>query len=447
MPDEATYLLSASRDRSVTVERPDPVSRSQPQGVHGPSAVVEREFPWSDAGWPGRPLGEYAVYELHVGTFTPAGTFDAVVGRLDALVELGITAIEIMPVAQFPGERNSGLRRASTSVRPPAFLRWSGGAQTPGRRLPRARARRGARRGLQPSSGPRRELSGRLRDPASRIAIERRGALALNFDGHERDDVRRYFCIANAARNGSTSLHRRLAARRGPCHLRQLGATFLRELADAVLEPGPGNSIVSVFARSAETNRNNPVSDAGQPRRPGAGCPGVVDDFGSATTAMLTGEQHGFYSDFGNMNDVAEAMREGYILTGQYSRYRRRRHGVPRRTEAAEPLLVFAEVTTRWATVLAANGWAGSFDFEQLETGLLAAMFCYPLVPLLFMGEEYDDPNPFYYFISHSDPGLIEAVRASRRRNSLSSRLGLVRNPPTLNRGKLSGFANQAIRN
>lgn len=118
-------------------ERPDPASRFQPEGVHGPSQVVAGNFSWSDGAWSGLPLDEYALYELHVGTFTPEGTFDAIIPRIDALKELGITAIELMPVAQFPGSRNWGYDgvypyavQASYGGPEALFLRrWSGPSQ------------------------------------------------------------------------------------------------------------------------------------------------------------------------------------------------------------------------------------------------------------------------------------------------------------------------------
>jgi maltooligosyltrehalose trehalohydrolase len=97
-----TYRLNGEK------ERPDPASRYQPQGVHGPSQIVDSRFAWNDSHWRGIPLEKYVLYELHVGTFTPEGTFEAIIPRLATLKDLGVTVIEIMPVAQFPGDRNWG---------------------------------------------------------------------------------------------------------------------------------------------------------------------------------------------------------------------------------------------------------------------------------------------------------------------------------------------------
>ena len=128
-------------------ERPDPASRFQPQGVHGPSQVVDPRFPWEDPCWFGTPLRDYVLYELHVGAFTPDGTFEAVIPFLEELQELGITAVEIMPVAQFPGNRNWGY----DGVYPFAVQNSYGGPEglkKAGERVPYARSGGGPRRGL-----------------------------------------------------------------------------------------------------------------------------------------------------------------------------------------------------------------------------------------------------------------------------------------------------------
>ena len=410
LPSGATYLYRLTRPDGARVERPDPVSRSQPQGVHRPSAVVDRDFSWNDAAWRGRTLGEYVVYELHVGTFTPAGTFDAVVERLDALVELGVAAIEIMPVAQFPGERNWGY----DGVYPFAAQHSYGGAQGL-KRLVDACHRRGLAvvldvvyNHLGPEGnyladfGP--YFTDRYRTP---------WGAAINFDGPESDDVRRYF-IANALQ-WVDEFHID-ALRLDAVHaiFDNSAQPFLRELADAV--HGRARQLDRQIFLIAETNRNNPVSVM-PASKGGLGLDAQwVDDFGRATHAILTGEQHGFYSDFGTVHDVAKALREGYILTGQYSRYRRRRHGVPAGQVPADRFLVFAQNHDEVGNRPAGERLGRLVTFEQLKLAAATTLLS-PYVPLIFMGEEYDDPAPFHYFVSHSDPGLIENVRAGRRRD------------------------------
>jgi maltooligosyltrehalose trehalohydrolase len=410
LPSGTTYFYRLTRPDGATVERPDPVSRSQPQGVHGPSAVVECDFAWSDAAWRGRALGEYVVYELHVGTFTPAGTFDAIVERLDALAELGVTAIEIMPVAQFPGERNWGY----DGVYPFAGQHSYGGA--PGlKRLVDACHRRslavvldvvynhlGPEGNYLSEFGP--YFTDRYRTPWGE---------AINFDGPESDEVRRYF-IANALQ-WVDEFHID-ALRLDAVHaiFDNSAQPFLRELADAV--HGRARQLDRRIFLIAETNRNNPVSVM-PASKGGFGLDAQwVDDFGRATHALLTGERHGFYSDFGAVHDVAKAMREGYILTGQYSRYRRRRHGMPAGQVPADRFLVFAQNHDEVGNRPGGERLGWLVDFEQLKLAAATTLLS-PYVPLIFMGEEYDETAPFYYFVSHSDSGLIENVRAGRRRD------------------------------
>ena len=156
VPAGTLYRYRLNGGRSTLI----PASAFQPQGVHGPSQVIENHFEWTDAGWRGPSLREYVLYELHVGTFTPEGTFDAIIPRIAELKALGVTALEIMPVAQFPGDRNWGY----DGVYPFAVQNSYGGpdgSEALGKCLPRAGNGRGARRGLQPPR-PGRELRGRI---------------------------------------------------------------------------------------------------------------------------------------------------------------------------------------------------------------------------------------------------------------------------------------------
>lgn len=409
LPAGAEYLYRLTYPDGRHVERPDPASRSQSQGVHGPSAVVDRAFDWHDRAWRGRPLGDYVVYELHVGTFTPAGTFDAVIDRLDVLVELGITAIEIMPVAQFPGERNWGY----DGVYPFAAQHSYGGAAGLKRLVDACHARQlavvldvvynhlGPEGNYLADFGP--YFTDRYRTP---------WGAAINYDGHDSDEVRAYF-IANALQ-WIDEFHID-ALRLDAVHAIHDNSAqpFLRELADAVHQRA--RELDRHVYLIAETNRNNPVSVL-PASRGGLGLDAQwVDDFGRSVHALLTGERHGFYSDFGSVGDVAKALREGYILTGQYSRYRRRRHGMPAGDGPAERFLVFVQNHDEAGNRPGGERLGQLVNFEQLKLAAALALLS-PYVPLLFMGEEYDEPAPFYYFVDHSDAGLIENVRAGRRR-------------------------------
>src|SRR5207244_10241920 len=184
------YLFHLGQDR----ERPDPASRFQPEGVHGPSQLLDPQFSWDDDDWHGLPLHDFIIYELHVGTFTAPGTFDAIVAQLDYLIELGITAIELMPVAQFPGRRNWGY----DGVYPFAVQNTYGGPQAL-KKLVNACHRRGLAVILDVvynHLGPEGNYLGEY-GPYFTDCYKTPWGLALNFDGPWSDEVRNYF-IQNA---------------------------------------------------------------------------------------------------------------------------------------------------------------------------------------------------------------------------------------------------------
>lgn len=391
------------------IERPDPASRFQPRGVHGPSAVVHpRAFAWSDAGWRGIPLEKCIFYELHIGAYTPEATFEAVIPHLDELGDLGVTAIELMPVAQFPGDRNWGY----DGVRPYAVQNSYGGPEGL-QRLVDACHRRGLAVALDvvynhigpegnhlADFGP--YFSDRYRTP---------WGPALNFDGPGSDEVRRFF-IENAL-DWITEFHidaLRLDALHAICDLSAL--PFIEELAIAVHERASdlGRRVYLI----AENERND--SRLLRPRELG-GC-GLDaqwnDDFHHALHALLTGARVGYYQDFGELAHLATAWREGYVYSGQYSRYRRRRHGNSSRDLPAHQFVVFSQNHDQVGNRPHGERLSALVSFEALKLAAGSVLLS-PFVPLLFMGEEYGEPAPFQYFVSHADPTVIEAVRRGRR--------------------------------
>ncbi|MGH7545417.1 MAG: malto-oligosyltrehalose trehalohydrolase [Gemmatimonadota bacterium] len=398
------------RFRLDGVERPDPASRFQPEGVHGPSEVVDPSaFPWSDAGWNGPALDDYLVYELHVGTFSAAGTFDGVIDALDELAELGVTAVELMPVAQFPGARNWGY----DGVFPFAAQNSYGGPHGLAR-LVDACHRRGLAVVLDVvynHVGPEGNVLGdfgpyftdRYRTPWGR---------ALNFDGPHGDDVRRYFIESALYWLGELRID---ALRLDALHaILDLSAyPFLAELADRVrdLAAATGRRLYLI----AESDLND--SRLIRPRAQGGfGLDAQWnDDFHHALHALLTGESHGHYRDFGNVRDLAKAFTEGYVYTGQRSRFRGRRHGNASGDLPARQFLVFGQNHDQVGNRMLGDRWTRLVSFEALKLGAGAVLLS-PFVPLLFMGEEYAEPACFQYFTHHSDPGLIRAVRQGRRR-------------------------------
>ena len=400
----------AARSTQHSSDRPDPASRHQPDGVHGPSAVVDpRAFTWSDAGWGGLPQQELVFYELHVGTFTPEGTFDAVIDHLDALRDLGITAIELMPVAQFPGSRNWGY----DGVQPFAVQDSYGGPEGL-RRLVDACHQRGLAVFLDVvynHLGP----EGNYLAEYGPYFIERYktpwGA-ALNFDGPHSDEVRRYF-IANAL-YWLDEFHVD-GFRLDAIHaiLDQAALPFLRELATAVQRRagGLGRRVYVI----AESDLNDPRVIL-PPALGGHGMDGQwADDLHHALHTLLTGEQRGYYQDYGRLQNLARAYREGYAYTGQYSAYRQRRYGLaPPRPCGAHQFVVCAQNHDQVGNRARGDRLSTLVPFPALKLAASVVLLS-PFVPLLFMGEEYGETAPFQYFTSHSDPALVEAVRQGRR--------------------------------
>jgi maltooligosyltrehalose trehalohydrolase len=389
-------------------ERPDPASRFQPDGPHTPSQVVSREFDWQSEDWNGLRLEQYVMYEVHIGTFTSEGTFDAAIAQLPRLVELGVTALEIMPVSQFPGSRNWGY----DGVHPYAVQNSYGGPDGL-KRLVDACHRHGLAvvldvvyNHLGPEGnylaefGP--YFTGRYRTP---------WGLAINFDGPDSDEVRRFF-IENALY--WVTEFRIDALRLDAVHAITDGSAvpFLEELGEAVHRQAKAlGRAIWLF----------PESDANDSRlirpRPAGGY-GLdaqwTDGFHHALRALLTGENSGYYADYGGFGQVVKAYRDGYVYTGEYSRFRRRRHGRSTAGLDSRQFIVFSQNHDQVGNRMLGERLTALTDFETLKL-LAAAVVLSPFTPLLFMGEEYGETAPFQYFVSHSDPGLVEAVRRGRR--------------------------------
>lgn len=390
------------------VERPDPASRSQPQGVHGPSEVVDPYFPWTDGPWQGPPLEEYIIYELHVGTHTLEGTFEAIIFHLDELAELGITALELMPIAQFPGSRNWGY----DGVYPFAAHDTYGGLDGL-KRLVNACHKQGLAvildvvyNHLGPEGnylwayGP--YFTDRYQTPWGE---------AINFDGPESDEVRRFFI--------ESALHWT-----AECHIDALRIDAVHGIFDFSSQPFLEDLGLAVHEKARELNRRiylMPESDLNDTRlirtrkRGGLGLDAQWnDDFHHAIHTLLTGERSGYYQDFGELHHLAKAFKEGFIYSGQYSTYRKRRHGNSSREIPAHQFVVFAQNHDQVGNRLLGERLSELVSFEGLKLAAGIVLLS-PFIPLLFMGEEYGESAPFHYFISHSDPELVEAIRRGRQ--------------------------------
>lgn len=399
-----TYLFRLNG----SLERPDPASRFQPHGVHGPSQLADPAFDWTDGNWRGLPLQRYIIYELHVGTFTAPGTFDAAIERLDDLVALGITAVELMPVAQFPGERNWGY----DGVYPFAAQNSYGGPQGL-KRFVNACHDRGLAVVLDVVYNHLGPEGNYLRDfgPYFSDVYRTPWGAPINFDGSHSDEVRRYF-IENAL-HWVTECHID-ALRLDAVHaiLDFSARPFLQELAWTVklFAEGLGRHI-HLIAESA-------LNDTRLIRSPdlcGFGLDAQWnDDLHHALHAVLTGERRGYYCDFGRFDQLLKALREGFVYDGQYSEYRKRRHGNSSRSIPGHRMVVFAQNHDQVGNRLQGDRLSCTVPFEALKLAAGIVLLS-PNLPLLFMGEEYGETAPFPYFVSHSDPGLIEAVRRGRR--------------------------------
>jgi maltooligosyltrehalose trehalohydrolase len=388
-------------------EYPDPASRSQPKGVFGPSRVIDPGFPWSDVHWRGLPLEKYIIYELHTGVFTPEGTFSAVIEHLDELKELGITAVELMPVAQFSGTRNWGY----DGVFPFAPQDSYGGPEGL-KQLVDACHRNGLAVVLDvvynhigPEGNHLAEFGPYFTD-----RYHTPWGAAINFDGAYSDDVRRYF-IENAL-YWVTEFHID-ALRLDALHaILDISAyTFVEELAASVHEQAEKqNRRIYLIGESA-------ANDARLIRSRQTGGYGLDaqwnDDFHHILHVLLTGEKTGYYQDFGTIQQLAKAFTEGFIYSGEYSSYRRHRHGSSSGDIPASHFVVFSQNHDQVGNRAFGDRLSRLVSFESLKLAAGIVMLS-PFLPQLFMGEEYGETAPFPYFVSHSDPALIEAVRKGR---------------------------------
>ncbi|MBE7544654.1 MAG: malto-oligosyltrehalose trehalohydrolase [Bryobacteraceae bacterium] len=398
------FLLDGER------ERPDPASRFQPFGVHGPSRVVDpAAFAWSDQAWSGLPLRDYVAYEMHTGTFTPEGTFDAAIARLPYLRELGVTALEIMPVAEFPGARNWGYDGVSLFA-PHRDYGGPGGLK----RLVDACHRAGLAvildvvyNHLGPEGNYLNEFG-----PYFTSRYQTPWGPALNFDGEDSDPVRRFF-LDNAL-YWLTEFHfdaLRLDAVHGifDFSARHLLAEMVDEVDAEAARQGRPLFLI------AESDLNDARIVEDRARGGHAVHAQWMDDFHHSVNTALLGRGHGYLEDFGALGDLAKALSEGFVYDGRYSQHRRRRFG---NSSAHLPGDRFMVCTQNHDQVANAGrgrrlGETAGLEREKLAACLLVAA---PCLPMLFQGQEYGETAPFHYFVSHGDAALVEAVREGRRR-------------------------------
>lgn len=425
------------------LDRPDPASQFQPRNVHGPSEIVDHAaYKWSDSDWSGIPLESMIIYELHTGTFTQEGTLNSIIRKLDYLSDLGITAIELMPLAQFPGERNWGYDGAY----PFAVQASYGGPSALKQLVDSCHKYRIAviidvvYNHLGPEGtyvldyGP--YFTNKYSTPWGD---------AVNFDGPYSDGVRNFF-IQNAV-CWFLNYHvdaLRLDAIQG---IFDFGAKhILQELAEKI-------EVISAEQRKrylvAESDLDdvrviNPVSQNGY---------GIdaqwSDDFHHSLQAILTGDRKSYYADFGEISQLAKAYRDGFVYTWTYSQNRRRHHGSSSAQVSANQLVVCLQNHDQIGNRLLGERLSMIVSFDALKVAAAALLFS-PYVPLLFMGEEFASYTPFQYFISHYDQDLVKAVRDGRAKEFSEIHMGNAAPDPqsadTFNKCKLDwGSAGQGL--
>ncbi|REF32256.1 malto-oligosyltrehalose trehalohydrolase [Calidifontibacter indicus] len=395
-------------------ERPDPRSLSQPDGPDGRSALVDLgAHQWSDDDWRGVPLADAVVYELHIGTFTEQGTLDSAIGRLDHLADLGVTLVELMPVATFPGTRGWGYDGVDLFAVHEAY----GGAAALQRFVDAAHAR-----GLgvcldvvYNHLGP----SGNylpVFGPYFTDAHHTPWGWAVNLDGPSSDEVRRY--LIDNALMWFRDFHLD-ALRLDAVHalIDDRAVHFLEQLAAQT------DSLSEVLDRPllliAESDRNDPktVTDRGVGGTGGLGLHAQwADDVHHTWHVLLTGETQGYYADFADPEAITKTARTPFFHDGTWSSFRDREHGRPvdGDTTPGDRFVVSLQTHDQVGNRATGDRLSHLVSPGRLAIGA-ALMLTSPYTPMLFMGEEWGASTKWAYFTDHTDSALAQAVSKGRR--------------------------------
>ncbi len=392
-----------------TTPRPDPASRWQPDGVHGPSAVLNTHFDWTASEWTGRPLEEYVIYEFHVGTLTADGTFDAAIAELPRLKELGITAVEVMPIAEFPGDRNWGYDGVFMYAAQQSYGGLSGFQRfvDAAHKLQLAVVLDVVYNHLGPEGN---YLS--CFGPYFTEKYHTPWGSSLNFDGAHSDGVRDFF-VGNAI---FWTEHCQVdALRLDAVHaiIDESAYPFLRRLSDEC--HALGRHLRKPIYVIGENERNDPLFVTAT-EMGGVGADSQWnDDFHHALHTVLTGESHGYYKDYGKVSQLAKAYTDGFIFDGCYSTNRACHYGADSRHLDGIRFVICSQNHDQVGNRPIGERLSMILEFPQLKLAAVALLTA-PAVPLIFMGEETAAKSPFLYFVSHSDPSLIDGVREGRKK-------------------------------
>ncbi|MCF0069192.1 malto-oligosyltrehalose trehalohydrolase [Dyadobacter sp. CY261] len=388
---------------------PDPATLHQPDDVHGPSEAFDlQKFEWTDQDWKNPSMKDYIIYELHVGTFTDQGSLDAIRAKLDYLVQLGINAIEIMPLSQFAGNRNWGYDGVF-----PYSVQNSYGGPAALQRLVNACHAKGIAVVLDMvynHLGPEGNILGTFGHYFTDKYHTPWGD-AINFDDQWSDAVRHYF-LQNTLmwfRDFHIDGLRLDAVHAikdfGPKHILR----EIRESVDALSQETGREHYLIVEMDLNDTRFVDPIEKNGYGMHAQ-----WIDEFHHALRVSSGQERSGYYSDFDGVVALAKSFRDAYVFDGIYSEHRKRKFGMKADGIPGHQFIVFSQNHDHVGNRMLGERTSQLVSFEMQKL-LAGAVFISPFVPLLFMGEEWSETNPFQYFVSHTDPELAEAVRKGRK--------------------------------
>ena len=401
----ARYMISIDGE-----SLPDPASLSQPDGVEGKSMAFDPSaYSWNDKAWNGLSMNELIIYELHTGTFTHNGTFDALSEKIPYLKSLGITAIELMPVAEFPGKRNWGY----DGVFPFAVHHSYGGPAALQRLTDICHQNNigvildvvinhlGPEGSTLPSFGP--VFTDKYQTPWGK---------AINFDDAWCDGVRNFYIenIIMWLRDFHIDGIRLDAvhAIKDFSH-----KNILREIQEQVELLNEKSSFNHFIIAESDLNDVRYIAEF---RHGGYGLDATwCDEFHHALHSMVTGENMGYYADFGNTSDMIRAYNEAFVYNGIWSPHRKQIFGTSTTGYPGHKFVVFSQNHDQIGNRMLGDRLSTQIDFEMLKVVAGAVLFS-PFIPLLFMGEEYAEMQPFLYFINHNSEELIKKVREGRKK-------------------------------
>ncbi|PWE00296.1 malto-oligosyltrehalose trehalohydrolase [Marinilabilia rubra] len=413
-----TYEVCLNDDKTF----PDPASLSQPRGVHGPSMVTDlASYSWNDDDWNGLDIQKPIIYELHTGTFSKEGTFHGIIDQLPYLRELGINTIELMPATQFPGNRNWGY----DGVYPYAVQDSYGGAGELQKLVDQCHQQGlavildvvynhlGPEGNYLSQFGP--YFTNKYQTPWGR---------AVNFDDEWSDAVRHFF-IENALMwFGDFHID---GLRLDAAHaIKDFGARhFLAQLKEATNEFNAERGKKHFLMAECDLNdvRYINTPDKGGYNMDAQWC----DEFHHSLHVMVTGEERGYYSDFGGIGPLVKSLNHGFVYDGIYSPHRKKTFGSSTDGQFGHKFVVFAQNHDQVGNRMMGDRLGTNISFE-LQKVVAATYLLSPFTPFLFMGEEFGEKSPFLYFTSHSDKDLIKNVRKGRK-NEFKDFMGNL-NPP-----------------